>query len=144
MVKRRLVAKPSGIVPIPFSRVAGIKAITRLAMSCKRAILASTKDLARKYSVRETPTVKLFLYSLPIRSTPRTKHTRIIQRKTRFEPLLDALIRASIPFQPWVGVSGGVVFTDIKCPVAPIVAPSNISTKRMNSVIQNPLERKRR
>ena len=61
MVISRFPIKPSGIVPNPFKIVAGIKAITRLAMSCKRAILARTKDLAKKNSVRETPTVKLFL-----------------------------------------------------------------------------------
>ena len=61
MVVNRLPIKPSGMVPNPFKIVAGIKAMTRLAISCKKAILASTKVLARKNSVRETPTVKLFL-----------------------------------------------------------------------------------
>ena len=61
MVISRLPIKPSGMVPNPFKRVAGIKAITRLMISCKSAIQATTKALAKKNSVREPPTVKLFL-----------------------------------------------------------------------------------
>jgi hypothetical protein len=61
MVISRFPIKPSGIVPNPFKIVAGIKAITRQMMTCKSAIQANTKALARKNSVRETPTVKLFL-----------------------------------------------------------------------------------
>ena len=88
MVVNRLPIKPSGIVPNPFKIVAGIKAITRLMISCKKCNTSHYKGFGKeKLCTRNPLTVKLIFYRVcRLNQTPRTRQARMMQRKTRFEP----------------------------------------------------------